>query len=143
MFTKNTFFVPICLLALFFACNQNKQKPLSVRFSADSTAIVISDIEAAGLFQLKNNLEKDTAYQQLVSVLQTPADDDSTSMEIEWPGRLSIKGDSLWFTPQKPFAKGKNYLVETILNTQFASGEDIVKSKVGHTIKPQQQTLVR
>lgn len=143
MFTKNTFFVPICLVALFFGCNGAKHQPLSIRFSADSTAIVISDIEEAGLFQLKNNLEKDTAYQQLVSVLQTPADDDSTSMEIEWPGKLSIKGDSLWFRPQQPFVKGKNYLVETILNTQFASGSDIVKSKVGHAVKPQQQILVR
>lgn len=142
MLNKNTFFVPICLALLLLGCNA-EPKPLAIGFSADSTAIVVSGIEEKGLLQLKNNLATDTAYQQLVSVLQTPAEDDSTSMETEWPGKLSIKGDSLWFVPASPFVKGKNYLVETMLNTQFASGGDIVRSKVGHAVKPQQQILVR
>lgn len=134
--------MPICLALLLLGCSSGP-KPLAIRFSADSTAIVISGIEEAGLLKLKTNLATDTAYQQLVSVLQTPAENDSTGMETEWPGKLSIKGDSLWFAPTDPFVKGKNYLVETMLNTRFASGGDIVRSKVGHTVKPQQQILVR
>lgn len=143
MHNKITFFVAICLGLVLLSCGNTESRPLSIHFSADSTAIVISGIGETGLFQLKTNLEKDTAYQQLVSVLQTPAEDDSTGMETDWPGKLRMKGDSLWFEPTNPFVKGKNYLVETMLNTQFASGGAIVRAKVGHTVKPQQQILVR
>ncbi|MEE1946262.1 hypothetical protein VRU48_14150 [Pedobacter sp. KR3-3] len=143
MRNKITFFGAICLGLALLGCGNTESRPLSIRFSADSTAIVISDIGETGLFRLKTNLEKDTAYQQLVSVLQTPAEDDSTGMETDWPGKLRMQGDSLWFVPANPFVKGKNYLVETMLNTQFASGGDIVRAKVGHTVKPQQQILVR
>ncbi|MBB2146434.1 hypothetical protein GM921_13110 [Pedobacter sp. LMG 31464] len=135
--------VSIWLLCLFlFGCTTNN-KPLLIHFSKDSSAIVITNIEPAGLFQLKNNINTDTTYQNLVSVLQTPTDDDSTSMEVEWPGKLSIIGDSLLFTPANPFVKGKSYLIETMLNVQFAKGEEIVKSNVGHAVKAQQQMLKR
>ncbi len=143
MRNKITFFVAICLGLALWGCGNTESRPLAIRFSADSTAIVISGIGETGLFRLKTNLEKDTAYQQLVSVLQTPAEDDSTGMEIDWPGKLRMQGDSLWFEPVNPFVKGKNYLVETMLNTQFASGGDVIRGKVGHTVKPQQQILVR
>ena len=126
-----------------FSCNTTNNKPLIIAFSPDSTQIVVKDINEAGLFQLKTNLNTDSAYQKLVTVLQTPADDDSTGMEIEWKGKLSLKGNELLFTPNLPFVKGKTYLVETMLNTQFASGEDILKDQVGTQIKPQQQTLKR
>ncbi|MFA6275465.1 MAG: hypothetical protein WC622_01880 [Pedobacter sp.] len=135
--------VSIWLLCLFlFGCTTNN-KPLLIHFSKDSSVIVITNIEAAGLFQLKNNINTDTTYQNLVSVLQTPADDDSTSMEVECPGKLSIAGDSLLFTPTTPFVKGKSYLIETMLNAQFASGKEIIKSNVGHKVKAQQQILKR
>jgi flagellar capping protein FliD len=125
------------------ACNSTNSKPLSIRFSSDSSKIIISAINEAGLYQLKANINTDSNYQKLVSVLQTPAEDDSTSMEVEWPGNLSVAGDSLIFTPTLPFEKKKEYLVETILNAQFASGKDIIKSKVGFKVKAQQQILQR
>lgn len=126
-----------------FGCTKSNNEPISIRFSTDSSKILIANIEPAGLYQIKNNIKIDTMYKKLVSVLQTPADDDSTSMEIEWPGVLSIDGDSLVFIPTQPFIKGKNYLVETIINSKFATGEEILKSDVGHTLKLQQKMLKR
>ena len=134
--------IAICFCVLF-SCNTANNKPLVIGFSSDSLQIVVKDINEAGLFQIRSHIDTDSAYQKLVTVLQTPADDDSTSMEIEWKGKLSLKGDELLFTPNSPFVKGKTYLVETILNSQFASGEDIIKDNVGTQIKPQQQTLKR
>jgi len=133
----------IVICAALTACNATNSKPLSIRFSSDSNRIIISNINEAGLYQLKTNINIDSNYQKLVSVLQTPAEDDSTSMEVEWPGKLSVAGDSLIFTPNLPFEKKKEYLVETILNAQFASGKDIIKSKVGFKVKAQQQLLKR
>jgi len=128
---------------LLFACNTIKDEHLLIDFSVDSSAIVITNITPSGLLQLKNHLETDSAYQKLVTVLQTPTDNDSTGMEINWPGKLFLKKDQLVFSPDTPFAKGKSYLVETILNSRFASAKEILKSEVGHAVKSQQQILKR
>lgn len=142
MFKKiKLFYVVFCVFLT--ACTSTKNKPLSIHFSTDSARIIISDIEPAGLFQLKKYMATDSAYQTLVSVLQTPAENDSVSMEMEWPGKLTVEGDSLLFTPNQPFTKGKNYLVETMINVEFASGKDIVRSEVGHHLKAQQKMLER
>ncbi|KQB99315.1 hypothetical protein [Pedobacter sp. Hv1] len=125
------------------ACNTTNNKPLSIQFAADSNKIVISNINDASLFHLQKYINTDSSYQNLVSVLQTPVDDDSTSMEMDWPGKLSIANHQLVFTPQSPFIKGKAYLVETMISAEFASGKDIIESKVGYKVKPQQQLLKR
>lgn len=143
MFKYIKFPASVICFCFLFSCNTTNEKPLVIVFSSDSSKIVVKGINQVGLFQLKTHINTDNAYQKLVTVLQTPADDDSTSMEVEWEGKLSLKGDELLFTPNLPFVKGKSYLVETILNTQFASGEDIIKDKIGTQIKPQQQTLKR
>ncbi|TKC12889.1 hypothetical protein FA048_04530 [Pedobacter polaris] len=143
MFNKIRILIALNLLWLLFACNSTNSKPLLIEFSADSSKIIIGAINEASLYQIKNNIKTDTIYQELVSVLQTPEDDDSTSMEINWPGKLDVIGDSLVFTPKTPFVKGKVYLVETMLNAQFARSEEIVKSNVGHKVKTQQQILRR
>jgi hypothetical protein len=138
---KFTKLVAAFLCTLIVACTTTENKPLLIDFSADSTAIVISNINKDGLLQLKNNLKTDSAYQKIVSVLQTPAEDDSTSMEIEWPGKLALNGDQLVYTPDSAFKKGKHYLVLTIINAKFAKAEEILKSEVGHQIKSQQKIL--
>ncbi len=143
MFKYKKFLLFGISFCLFFSCNQTKSKPLLIAFSSDSSKIIIKDIDEAGLYRLKSNINADSSYQQLVTVLQTPQDDDSTSMEIEWKGKLNIEGNELVFTPAFPFVKGKTYLIETIINSHFANGEDIISGKVGTHIKSQQQTLKR
>ena len=127
-----------CLLS----CTTNDDKSLAIRFSADRSKIIFSNIEPVGLYELKTNIA-DSAYQALVTVLQTPRENDSTGMEIEWPGKLTIAGDQLVFTPKSPFVKGKNYLVETMINLKFATSKDIVKGQIGHYVKPKQILLKR
>ena len=143
MFKYIKFLLVSILFFALFSCNVKNSKPLLITFSKDSTQIVLKDISEAGLFQLKSHLDSDSAYQNLVVVLETPGDNDSTSMEMELKGKLSLNENQLVFTPEISFKKGKTNLVETIINAQFASGEDIIKDKVGNHIKPQQKTLLR
>jgi hypothetical protein len=131
------------LFSLFLACTAKEHALLSIRFSADSSAILFSNIEPAGVLQLKSNLKTDTLYQKIVSVLETPADDDSTSMERVWPGKLSMQGEALIFTPESPFIKGKTYLVETQLNMSFGDVEQVIQGKMSKTMNFQQQLLKR
>lgn len=133
----------IFCVCVFISCNTSDNKSLAIKFSADSSTIVVSNIEAAGLLKLKNNIKTDSSYQKLVSVLQTPADDDSTSMEREWPGKLSMREDNVVFTPDSPFLKGKTYLVETQLNMSFGDIEQMIKGNVRARMNFQEQLLKR
>lgn len=135
-------FVVICII-FFTACNSSSNRVVNIKFSADSSTIIVSNIEAAALLQLKNNIKTDTMYQKLVSVLATPADDDSLSMEREWLGKLTMKSDEVVFTPDSPFLKGKTYLVQTQLNMSFADIEQVLKGQMRTTMNFQQQTLKR
>ena len=131
------------LCCVIIACKTPANKPLSIKFSADSTSIIVSNIGEAAVFQLKNNINKDTTYQNLVTVLETPAEDDSASVEREWPGKLNMKGNEVIFTPYRPFLKGKTYLVETKLNMSFGDIEHVLKGKMSTSMNFQQQLLKR
>lgn len=133
----------IVCACLHFSCQNSENKSVEIKFSKDSSTILISNIESAALLQLKNSLKTDTMYQKLVTVLETPADDDSTSMEREWPGKLSMVADNVVFAPDSPFLKGKTYLVETLLGMKFAAPSDVMRSEVGHLSKKQQKVLYR
>lgn len=130
-------------LCLCFSCKNTDNKSLQIKFSKDSSSILISNIEAAALLQLKNNIKTDTSYQKLVSVLETPADDDSVSMEREWPGKLGMIDDNVVFVPDTPFLKGKTYLVETKLNMSFGNIEQMIKGNVRVKMNFRQQILKR
>jgi hypothetical protein len=140
---KYKLYLFVILSLLILACNPTANKSLSIKFSADRTSILVSNIDESALFQLKNNINKDTTYQNLLTVLETPNDDDSTSMEREWPGKLTMNGNELEFKPDSPFIKGKSYLVETILNVSFADAEKLVKGKMNTSLKAEQQLLKR
>ena len=136
-------FSSIICVFLCLSCNHKDNKLLSIKFSADRATILISNIESAALLQLKNNIKTDTMYQKLVAVLETPADDDSVSMEREWPGKLTMIADTVVFIPDRPFLKGGTYLVETKLNMSFADIEQVIKGKMRTTMNFQQQLLKR
>jgi hypothetical protein len=136
--------IPVLLACLFLAaCDTTNNEPLYIGFSADSSKIVVSGITAAAKFEIERNLQAAPADQHLVSVTQIPADNDTLTMEIDFPGTLNLSGDSLFFTPDQAFAKGKNYLVQTMINAKFATAKEIIKAKVGHQVKAQQKILYR
>ncbi|WP_290242874.1 hypothetical protein [Pedobacter aquatilis] len=58
-------------------------------------------------------------------------------------GKLNLAGDSIIFTPEKNFTKGKIYIVETYLGTSFADKEKIFKGTIKHNLKPFTRPLKR
>ncbi|RZM21243.1 MAG: hypothetical protein EOO88_33880 [Pedobacter sp.] len=138
-------FVPVLsLLSCFFAaCSTTNSKPLLIDFSADSTAIVISNIDAPGLLQLSNIAAQDSVLNSLISVLQTPSETDSLIKEAPLAGSLTITDTNIVFKPHKPFLRGHDYLVITHLNARFGTEEDILKSQLNTAVKPHQVLLTR
>lgn len=130
--------------SLFFAgCSDANNKPLSIDFSRDSSAIVFSNIDPRGLLELQGLKNRDSVLTELVSVLQTPSEKDSLIREEEIPGKVVLTDSNLVFSPIQPFVSGREYLVITHLNIQFAKPEEIIKGKLSYTIKPQQKVLNR
>lgn len=137
-------FISLCVFVSFCAaCSSSGNKVVQIGFSSDSTELVLSSLEGETLVKLREGLGKDSAYQNVVEVLETPGEDDSLTVERIWPGRLQMVGDELRFKPDTPFRKGKSYLVETILQAKFGEMQKILKSDLGMRVQKQQKILIR
>lgn len=124
-------------------CSSGGREPLSIDFSADSTAVVFKNINPAGLLQLKNTGLSDAALNDLVSVLQTPSENDTAIAEASLPGKVLLGDSVIVFQPDSSFVKGRSYLVITHLNVEFGDLKKAAKSELSYTMKPVQKLLVR
>lgn len=129
----------VCLLS----CSSANNKPFSVKFSADSSAIVFSGIDAAGLLTIKNTPPEDTTLTGLITVLETPGENDTTGMEHPLKGEIKATDSTVVFTPEAGFVKGKTYLVSSYLNVKFADSKMLWSGKLGKDVKPREDELKR
>lgn len=128
-----------CLIA----CSSANNKPIDIDFSADSNSIVLKNIDAAGLHQLRNTPHLDSNASLFLRVLDTPADDDSTALETQIEGKVRIIDDEIEFRPLKPLIKGRQYMVSTYLNTKFGNFQSVLSGTIGRAVKPNQKLLRR
>ena len=135
--------VIMVLFGLVTACSHTNSTPLLIDFSSDSSAIEISNIDPAGLLQLKNSEQTDTTSNKTVFVMQTPSEGDSLIKELPIPGSVNVTDTSVVFIPLQPFVKGREYRVSTYLNANFGDPEKMVKGKLSYGLKPNQKTLRR
>ncbi|MCZ4243483.1 hypothetical protein [Pedobacter punctiformis] len=125
-----------------FSCSNANNKPI-IKFSIDSSSIVIKNIDEVSLLQVKKVVFSDSISSHLISVLLSPGDEDSLQTEQELDGKLTLIGDSLVFKPHTPFLKGKNYLVESYIEAQFGNKEKLLKGTLKYKLEPQQVILKR
>ena len=130
-------------IAFLFSCSSANNKPVLIGFSPDSTAIVFSGINQAGLLKVRAIPHVDTAYQEIISVAQTPGDDDSTGMELPFPGKILFTSNSIIFKPLTPFVPGKSYLVVSYMNMKFGNTAMVLRQKLNSGMKPDQVVLTR
>jgi len=124
------------------SCSNRNNKPI-IKFSGDSTSIIIKNIDEASLLQVKNAYKANADTLNLVSVLIKPGELDSIQDELEVTGKVKILGDSLIFNPDQPFVKGKYYLVESYIGVKFATVGNLITGSAKHNLQPQKQTLKR
>lgn len=136
MFSKLTLFIVCCLI--FSSCSLKKENELEINFSSDSTTIVFTGLDEVSLFRAKQ--QTDSLAQELASVFESG---ENSGVEKQVLGKIEIKGDRLIFKPQKPFVKGNEYLVQTVLNSSFGKPEDILKADIGKTVKRREKVLQR
>jgi len=136
---------PIVLTGILFlfACSSANNKPVLITFSPDSTAILFSGIDQAGLLKVRNIKGIDTGYKEIISVVQTPGEDDSTGMEVSFPGKLFFTDSTIVFKPLTPFVPGKSYMVVSYMNVKFGSTGMVISQKLNSGMKPNQAVLTR
>jgi hypothetical protein len=133
----------IIVVAIFaLSCSNTNNRPI-IKFSEDSSSIIIKNIDEASLLQVKNAYQANADTLNMVSVLIKPGDLDSIQDELEVPGKLKIIGDSLVFNPDQPFLEGKEYVVESYIGIKFATAGDLIMGKGKQNLKAQRQTLKR
>ena len=133
----------ICYTCILFSCTSTNNKPLLISFSPDSTSIVFSNIDRTGLLHLNNIANQDSVLHELISVLQTPSETDSTVMESPLDGNLVLTDTNIVFTPNAPFVKGRDYLIITYLNSRFGTADEVVKSELNTRVRSHQVVLKR
>ncbi len=125
----NRCFALLLFAGCFYACGTAKNEKLDIDFSSDSTTIIIKNIDPVGMLKIQNGELSDSLLQQMVTVLESPAEDDSTSVERSVPGKLLKGKDFLSFQPAVPFKNGRQYMVLTYLNSKFADLQSIIKNQ--------------
>jgi hypothetical protein len=133
------FFVP----AIFLGCSSTDKKSLGIDFSSDSTSIVFSNIDQAGLTQLRNAKYPDSILSGVISVLQTPSEKDINIKEMPVQGHLRLTDSTIVFLPDSSFVSGRDYLVIAHLNTSFVDAKRILTNEVRIKVKPVQRILSR
>ena len=133
----------LIFMAGFLGCSSSNSKPLSIEFSKDSTKILISNIDKPGLLKLQELKPQDSIFSDLVAVLQTPSEKDSTIREELVSGNYAVSDSSIVFSPTQPFVKGREYLVITHINAKFGDAEQVAKGQLSLGVKPVQKSLVR
>ncbi|TCD12762.1 hypothetical protein EZ449_01580 [Pedobacter frigidisoli] len=143
MFKSLFKFSAIVAVATFvISCSGTNKKPI-IKFSRDSTTIIIKNIDKASLLQLKNAYAINADSIDLISVLVKPGELDRLQDEIEVIGKVNLLGDSLVFKPDLPFKKNKNYLVESFIGVQFANAGKLLSGSIKQNLQPQKQILTR
>lgn len=143
MFKSLFKFSAIAAVATFvFSCSGTNNKPI-IKFSRDSTSIIIKNIDKSSLLQVKNYYAIHSDSIDLISVLVKPGELDSLQDDEEVKGKLNLIGDSLVFTPQLPFEKNKNYLIESFIGVQFATAGKLLSGSIKQNLQPQKQILKR
>jgi hypothetical protein len=133
----------LLFMAGFLGCSSSNSKPLSIEFSKDSTKIIVSNIDKPGLLKLQELKTKDSIFSDLVAVLQTPSEKDSTIREELISGNYAVSDSGIVFSPAQPFVKGREYLVITHINAKFGDAEQVAKGQLSLGVKPVQKSLVR
>jgi len=134
--------VVVAVFMSAFSCSNRNNKPV-IKFSGDSTSIIITNIDEASLLQVKNAYQANMDTVNIMSVLIMPGELDSIQDELEVTGKVKIVGDSLIFNPDQPFVKGKDYLVESYIGVKFATVGNLITGSAKHNLQPQKQTLKR
>ena len=132
----------LVLSVLFFGCSSTNNEP-SIKFSADSSSIIINNIKKADLLQLKNLLRTDSSLSDYFTVDRKPRLQDSSFKETSLKGRLKIAGDSIVFIPFDGFTSGETYVVHSFIGAEFTSVGDLLKGKGKTSVQPQEKILLR
>ncbi|WP_231460533.1 hypothetical protein [Pedobacter sp. Leaf132] len=140
---KSIKYLFFALLVINLTSCTNTNNNIVIKFSPDSNLIILNKIDKKSIYQVKNDLKQNLDSSNLVSVVCIPGELDSLQDEETISGKLTLAGDSLIFAPDKPFLKGKSYLVESYLGTSFADRNKLFKGTIKHNLKPQTQLLKR
>jgi len=133
----------IFLVAAFFISCSGRNNKAVIKFSADSSSIIINNLGEASLVQVKNAYSGNLDSANLISVIALPGELDSLQDEIAVKGNYALRGDSIIFKPNQPFIKNKTYLIESFIGAEFATVNKLILGTIKQNLQPQKEILKR
>lgn len=143
MFKSLFKFLATVVTTLFIvSCSGTNNKP-SIKFSRDSTSIIIKNFDETGLLQVRNAYLNNADSNKLLSVFKQAGELDSLQDDILVSGKFKFAGDSLVFMPGAPFTKGSAYIVESYIDVKFGNAGKLITGKANYNLQPQKELLKR
>lgn len=133
----------LSFLSLMLSCSSANNKPLLIGFSADSSAVVLKNIDPAGLLQLRNLPAGDSTLSRMVSVSELVFSVDSIEKEELLSGEVRVNDTAVVFVPKQALVEGRDYRVVSYLNVQFGSLKKMLKNELSYRVKPEEKILRR
>jgi len=133
----------LSVLGLMLSCSSANNKPLLIDFSADSNAVILKNIDPAGLLQLQNLPPGDSTLSRMVAVSDLVSPAGSTEKEQLLKGSIRINDGVVVFIPNQAFVKGRDYRVVSYLNVQFGNLKKMLKNELSYRVKPEVKILRR
>lgn len=133
----------VCAFLFFFSACSNKNDQPTIKFSIDSTAVVLKNIDKVSLLKLRNLVNEDSSIDNFFRITEiAPATNVLITDKIV-PGTVKMLGDSLLFVPVDGFKSGSNYLIESYVGVEFANIGQLLRNQGQINVQPQQKILVR
>jgi hypothetical protein len=132
--------IAVLCFALLLSCAKVNNKP-EIKFSKDSTFIIIEHIKPVSLQQISYYLKENPSFNKLISVYLV-AENDSLENELV-DGKMAIADKTVVFKPSQSFIRGKKYWVESYIDANFADTDNLLKLQVKTKLQPQIQLLQR
>ena len=106
---------------------------LEIRLSPDSSSVMINQIPAELLAELRENTSDSLLWKQFFAVYPEPEDPDMRDFQKALAGTYGILKDGVFFKPNQPFEKGQSYLVLVYAQNKGLNLADLFQKKPGMT----------
>jgi hypothetical protein len=119
--------VLLLLLTLIGCTSRAPELQVSVKLSDSNHSIHIMGFDKA----IIDDIGRDTTigvWQSLLPVYKMPADTDMKDFQRAQPGKYSVRGSAVIFTPDTPFRKGQAYFLRCFDHAGVKSAWQLVRS---------------
>ena len=131
---KNLFHIILIIFLTFYGCSQAERKQtsdkgLSLRLSADSTAVELFNIPVHIIEEFRSDSLEASQWKNFFAVYEEPADPEMRDYQAAIDGSYTVTDSLVEFIPTNGFVKGRSYFSRCYTKYILEEPEDIISKR--------------